>query len=647
MSQNHILTVAPLTRIALTRDQAFSYTAPRPVSVGALVSVPIGTRVVHGIVLSCLRDAGDAPSSPFTLKSIARVLKDPCLTDTQLAVATHISTHYICPLGIVLSSMVPHRVRWREAHTPDGTHPPATVHLTPTQRALVRTITDANPATQRFFVHAYRRTDKMSVIVGILQSLLADTRRQALYLVPELIHMPAMMAFFARFFPSDTVAVVHGKLGKGAYDRVWEGVRHGTIRLIIGTRRAVFLPFRALGAIVVDEAHDHSHKQWERYPLFDARIVARDIAARHGATLVYTSATPRVVDFADTTLTHLSTTSVPPPRIEIVDMKKERWEKNTSVLSRALIERVKTTLDAGKKILLFVNRQGESAFAVCGACRHVAHCSVCARTLTTLTPTTFFCPDCRMESVVCVCPRCRAPWTHVGVGTGRIHRELKKIFPAARYAVADSATMRTPRAYDTLYRNLADGAVDIIIGTQMITKGWSGAAIGLSVIVDMDNLFSLPAYDANEKAFAFVVQLALRAHGGTLLIQTFQPEHRVLMQACAFDFAGFTAAETDVRTALAFPPAASLIRITYRHADPGNVRTTITSAYNDIRAIAVKEPTLRVSEPHAPLIARQRGKHRMQIIVKNTAHVMPPELFQYLAAKNTAWTVDVDPVQTI
>ena len=413
------------------------------------------------------------------------------------------------------------------------------------------------------------------------------------------------------------------------------------------TRRAVFLPFHTLGAVIVDEAHDNSHKQWEHYPLFDARTVARHLAASHGATLIFTSATPRIADRTDAAMRVLAMPRPRLPRITVVDMKKERWEKNTSPLSRTLITHIGAMLRARKKVLLFVNRQGESAFAVCSVCRRVAQCPTCARTLMTLTPTRFFCPQCRVQSVAHACHHCHKPLQHVGIGTTRIRRELAKIFPDARYAVADSSTMKKSGAYEKLYRDFTDGAIDILIGTQMVTKGWNTAAIGLSVIVDMDNLFSFPSYDVNEKAFAFVVQMALRAQGGTLLIQTFQPENRVLTQACAFDFDGFTAAETDVRTVLAFPPAASLIRIVYQHADPGNVRTAITTAYTDLTALAAADPALRVSEPHVPLIARRRGKHRMQIIIKNIAHAHSAALRDYLGAKSTSWTIDIDPVQTI
>lgn len=647
---SYILTVAPLVRIALTRDQAFSYTARRAIATGALVSIPVGKRIVHGIVLSCTdaTHVSTASTKKFTLKPIRRVLKEPCLTAAQITMAQFISTYYLCPLGIVLPHYIPHRVRWRTVPpSPDTAHRPGSVRLTPAQKACAATITSATPTARHFFLHAYTQIDKMSILIHVLQRLFTQSHGQALYLVPELMHVPAIEAFFSRFFPQTAIAVVHGKLSKGAYDRIWEGVRDHTIRIVIGTRRAIFLPFHTLAMIIVDEAHDNSHKQWEHYPLFDARTVVRHLALHCGATLIFTSATPRIIDHADTTVHTLTLPQPSPPRIIVVDMKKERWDKNTSPLSRTLVTQIGTMLTAKKKVLIFVNRQGESAFAVCSACRRVAHCPTCARTLMTLTPTLFFCPQCRVQSVAHTCHHCHKPWTHVGIGTARIRRALAKIFPTARYAIADATTMKKSGAYEKLYRDFTDGEIDILIGTQMITKGWSTASIGLSVIIDMDNLLSFPSYDVNEKAFAFILQMALRAHSGTLLIQTFQPENRVLTQACAFDVDGFIAAETDVRTVLAFPPAASLIRMLYRHADPGNVRATTAATYADLIAIAATEPSLRISEPHVPLIAQQRGKHRMQIIIKNTAHTHSAALRAYLATKNMPWTIDIDPVQTI
>lgn len=649
-SQKFLISVAPLTRITLTRDQSFFYAATQDIPCGTLVEIPVGRRMITGIVT---RSIADFPrESNYVIKPISRILVPQFLTSHQLEIANFISSYYLCPLGIILTHMIPARVQKRGISAPsrNALRP---ITTTPRHEKTASRILARSGAYHSFLLHVYASADKYAIILHTMSRIITDagSSKQILYLLPELIQVPFLEQFFLQFFPQKQIAIIHSKLGKGAYYDLWQKIKSGQIRIVVGTRSAVFLPFVDLGMIVVDDVHDMSHKQWEHYPLYDARVVANHLAQKFFCPIVLTSATPRTTD-------HIQALSLPKHTlllfpihnttpIEIVDMKIERWEKNRSPLSRTMIAQIGFALKAQKQILIFVNRQGESAFSVCTKCRTIMKCPTCDRALSVRDSRDYFCVHCHYRVRTKKCFVCQAPIEHVGIGTQRIFKELQKIFPSARCAVADSSTMKKPQSRITLFRSFRDHAIDIVIGTQMITKGWHTDTVRLSVIVDMDNLLSLPAYDVNEKAFSFVVQMASRVRAGKLIVQTFQPENPVLRRAATYDFKGFYEDEDALRSILSYPPHATLIKMTYHDTDEKTVKKRSQETYDALRALCAKDRSIVISEPHPPLVYKLRTKYRYQIIIKCKNSIVPQDLRTFLIACDIKWSIDIDPIQLI
>lgn len=655
MTQHHctqfLISVAPLTRIALTRDQSFFYTHAHELSHGTLVEIPMGRRTIQGIVT---RSIPDFPrQSDYVIKPIHRVIMPAFLTDQQLALAHFISEYYFCPLGIVLPHFVPDRVHKRPGAAVRPHAQLQNITRTPDHNNIIGLMRAKANTYHSFLLHICSSADKFSILLSLIQDLLktTDHQKQILYILPELIQVPFLEHFFMQFFPHKDIAIIHGKLGKGAYYDLWQKIKTGKIRIIIGTRRTVFLPFTNLGAIIIDDAHDMSHKQWEHYPLYDARLAADHLARMHTCPIIFTSATPRIIDLvAATTHEHHTYIDVPirhATPIKIIDMKIERWEKNRSPLSRAMITHLRSTLKRNKQILIFVNRHGESAFTVCEQCRAVMKCPSCDRALSVKGKNDYICGHCRYEAKCPTCPRCHAALEHIGIGTARIAADLKKIFPHARCATVDSTTMKKSGSHLSLYRDFKDHKIDIVIGTQMITKGWHTDTVGLSVIVDMDNLLSLPAYDVNEKAFAFVIQMATRVRNGTLLVQSFQPEHTVLQKAQKYDFSSFYDDEKALRKILSYPPYATMIKLSCRDTAEESVNKRAQEIYVQLQSLAHDNPDLIISEPHTPLVPRVRGSYRRQIIIKCTTSVISDHLRALLTKCDITWSIDIDPVQLI
>jgi len=221
------------------------------------------------------------------------------------------------------------------------------------------------------------------------------------------------------------------------------------------------------------------------------------------------------------------------------------------------------------------------------------------------------------------------------------------MFPKAKIVVADGSTMKKTGTHNKLYRDFSEGKIDIVIGTQMITKGWNSNNIALSAIIDTDHLLSLPEYNVGEKAFAFIVQMGLRAGSGKTIIQTFQPEDPIIQYASEYKFREFYEKELSLRKVLAYPPYTHLIKLLYQDIEKKEVEKTIEDMYESITKLCVEDEDIIISEPHDPLINKIRTKYRKQIIIKIKNNTIPVYLHDFLILQNTKWTIDIDPVTTI
>ncbi|PID52452.1 MAG: primosomal protein N' [Candidatus Moraniibacteriota bacterium] len=646
-STQFLISVAPLTRITLLRDQSFFYTFSRPLAPGTHVEIPIGKRNVQGIVT---KNTKDFPrESTFEIKKIKMVIEEKFLTKEQLQLAFFISKKYYCPLGVVLKHFTPQKIGTRREQPVSQKTSLKKIITTNTQESFIEKFLYTDD--KKFFFHATRQSEKVSTLFSLAKRN-AENSTQTLYLLPEIIQTPYFTTFIHQFFPAEEVAILHSKLSKGMFYKKWCDIRSGNIKIIIGTRSALFAPFTNLGAVIVDDAHDISHKQWEHAPLYDVRRVSEELASLHQCVHILTSVTPRTIDFTYRNINHdrkyIDYINHQKPPIEIVDMKKERWDKNKSPLSRTLVAHIRNCIKNNKQALLFVNRQGMSAFSICSKCRSVATCPQCTRALIAKNKEKHICIHCNAKfSSSKKCQKCNAPMEHVGIGTERIQKELKKQILHARIAVVDTSTMGATHAQKKIYDDFLAGNIDVIIGTQMITKDWQTNSIGLTAIIDADHLLSLPDYTTNERAFSFVIQMALRTSHGKLIVQTFEPENPVLQYAQKYDFNGFHKEESALRKTLKYPPYTTLIKLMHKDTTKKSVEESTEKEYEDLKKILSTKSNVVISEPHFPLVDKVRTKFRKQIIIKIENTTLPQELDFHLKTLDTKWSIDIDPVHII
>ncbi|MDP1833488.1 MAG: primosomal protein N' [Candidatus Moranbacteria bacterium] len=664
-----IIDIVPIARIPLSRNQSFSYLSDAEIPTGSLVSVPLFRRVTEGIVTGYRPDFERLGN--IELKKVSEILEENFLDGKQIELAQFISDYYFSPLGIVLKSFIPKRVKARikrsglktimaisKAGSLSGAQK---IILTPEQKNAIKKITSAN---LKFLLYGPAGSGKTEVYIESIKKL--PKNGQALILLPELTLTPQAIERYGEHFGADNIAVLTSKISKGEYYRQWQKIKSGETKIIIGTRMAVFAPFKKLGLIVVDEEQDMSYKQWDMNPRYDARTVAGKLAELHKSKIIFGSATPSVEtyqqtlgqEFALVEIPHLKIPGAPEkdydgPEILIVDLKKEKWEKNHSPISRKLRSEIAYALKNKLQVILFINRQGMSSFSICAGCKTVLKCPRCEKALIYDNSGAYKCTSCTYRtSITPECSKCRGiAFQNIGLGTQKIEREISGMFASARIARMDNQTMKVPSAQEKIYYDFAEGKIDILIGTQMLTKGWDLPNVALIGIIDADNMLAIPDFSVNSRAFQNIVQVAGRSNRpharfrGMVIIQTFNPLQELFRFAAERDFKRFFEKEIKERGDLSLPPFGKLIKLVFQDYDKKKVFREADRVYGILAEI--DDMAVSISEPQDSFVANVRGRYRKQIIIKLKNKTVTERIRAILSNLPAGWIIDVDPISII
>ncbi|MDR3559671.1 MAG: primosomal protein N', partial [Candidatus Pacebacteria bacterium] len=449
-------------------------------------------------------------------------------------------------------------------------------------------------------------------------------------------------------------------ISRGRFYSDWKRVQSGEVKLVIATRKGVFAPYKKLGLIVIDEEQDISYKNWDMNPRYDARTAAEKLAGLHSCPIVRGTATPSIESFYRAKNKEFELLELPPlpspqsspeykrgSSVEVVDMKKERWEKNYSCVSKKLKSEIAYALKYQQQTILFINRQGMSSFSVCENCKTVLKCPRCDRALVYDASGNYRCTHCTYKtSITPQCPKCHGlVFKNVGLGTQKVEKEVQNLFPGARLARLDSQAIKKSGTQEKIYKDFSAGLIDILIGTQMITKGWDLPNVALVGIIDTDNILTQPDFTAAEKFYQNIVQIAGRAgrpgakFPGTVIIQTFQPENKLVRMAAEKDFESFFSREAEERKTLAYPPFGRIVKLVFQDYSPKKTESETKRAYEILKNI----PDISVTEPENAFVPKIRGRDRKQLVVK-FKDKMPAELKKELRKLGPGWIIDVDPV---
>ena len=538
-------------------------------------------------------------------------------------------------------------------------------------------------------LHGVTGSGKTEVYLQAIAPIL-ERGQSALVLVPEIGLTPQLTdRFRARF--GDRVCVYHSALSEGERFDTWRYMTQGIPQIVIGTRSAIFAPLPHLGLIILDEEHDSSFKQNDRPPLYHARTVAKWRAELENFPLILGSATPSLETWVETRpkeysikdylsslsnvenypssitnyplpITHYLSLperiyARPMPPIEIVDMRQELRVGNRSIFSLPLQNALQELQENQQQGILFIHRRGYSTFVSCRSCGYVMECPNCDVSLSYHNvregaAQILRCHYCNHSEIQPHnCPDCSSPYfKNFGSGTQRVEQELTRLFPELRVIRFDSDTTQTKDAHRILLTKFANREAEILLGTQMLTKGLDLAQVTLVGVVSADGLLHFSDYRANERAFQILTQVAGRAgrgdDPGRVIIQTYTPEHPVIQAVRRHEIESFIAAELQERTQLNYPPSGRLILLRlsgYNSAEVEQTAMNLASLLNSIN----RENTYELLGPAPAPIMRVANRYRWHILLKfavNASIELPLARLRERTPPSVSLTIDVDPL---
>jgi primosomal protein N' (replication factor Y) len=534
--------------------------------------------------------------------------------------------------------------------------------LTAPQEAALGQILPAleQPSSQEFLLHGITGSGKTEVYLRAIAHCLGQGK-SALVLVPEIGLTPQVTDRFRARFGDAAVFLYHSQLSDGERFDTWRLSLKSSPQVLIGTRSAVFLPLPNLGLIILDEEHDGSFKQDQPLPCYHARTVAQWRSQIQGIPVVYGSATPSTELWHRTEIRDLTRLELPHrigdrplPPIQVVDMREELRAGNWSMFSRALKTALAQMLHQGHQGILFVPRRGHSTFVSCRSCGHVMMCPHCDVSLTYHHSGLLRCHYCNFSlGQPDRCPACQSSYfKFFGTGTQKVVQELTQLFPSARLLRFDSDTTQRKDAHRQMLDQFRAGDADLLVGTQMLTKGMDIPQVTLVGVVAADGLLHFSDYRAGERAVQTLLQVAGRAGRGVqpghVILQTYSPEHPVVQSVCSYNWEGFMAAELSQRQAFAYPPFGRLVLLHFSGSDAAEVQ----SAAEAIAQVLQQRTQGILLGPAPATIAKVADRYRWQLLLKYPPDRPPdiPELETLRAPlphRQVRLTLDVDPLHIL
>ena len=668
--------------LPLKLDKTLTYRLPDGVSVsiGSWVQVPLRGHPALGVVLQ-VRDRAPVGVNLSAIETVTAALDKPAATETEIAFWYDIADYYLCTPGEVfkaaynagLQRMMLHPDKLMKKRVRRGKKTPPSkegetlecLHSLsdPQQKALFR-IRTGFAAQKPVLLHGATGSGKTEIYLH----LAAEQLRQGhdvLYLVPEIAVSQQLQQRIEAVF-GDRLLIYHSRTTVPQRYRVIQSLRNDPLpRIVLGTRSSLFLPFRKLGLIIVDEEHDRSYKQDDTAPRYNGRDAALMLAARHKAAVLLGSATPSCEALYNVETRKFARANLPEryhggadPAIEIIDTAQARRLGNMEgSFSRKLLKEMAATLEAGRQVLVFRSRRAYAPTVQCEACGEVVMCPHCHVALSYHRfNNTLSCHYCGYHrSFTMRCPACdEAALMERGAGTEKLEEELRAAFPDRRIERFDADTTESKQAEERMIRDFAAGKIDILVGTQMITKGFDFERLALVVIVSADSLFAVQDFRSDERAFQLLTQLmgrsGRRGEQGRIVIQTFQPDHPVLQRLLHPDPQVNPAAEMLAeRKSFAYPPFVRMIAITVKDRYEGRVWNVCRL----IREAAGQAGITDIAGPVVPAVDVVAGEHIAQFWIKlprsRTSAGLKRALYERIQQierdfkGHTTITLDVDP----
>jgi primosomal protein N' (replication factor Y) len=626
--------------------EALTYSSAEALHAGQVVLVPLRKKEVLGIVLQ------EVPKPSFAAKLVAGVPALPRLPDPLLKLMEWMTAYYPAPLGALTQLLLPKALPKKpESVTPLPPLTPAQLPpLTGDQTAALAHITGAG----MHLLHGETGTGKTRVYIELAQRALAENR-SAIILTPE-IGLTSQLANDFRTVFGERVIIVHSGLTEAQRARTWQYLLElDEPVVVIGARSALFSPLARVGLIAIDESHETAYKQ-DQAPYYHASSVAAKLAALHHTPLVLGSATPLVTDYAVASakqrpivrMTHTAAkTTEDGKTVRIVDLRERSNFTKSPILSSDLLAAVKTALQKGEQVLLFLNRRGTARVVICQDCGWQALCPHCDLPLVYhgdqhlmrchscdfKAPAPTSCPNCHGTSII-----------FRSIGTKAVAEEAQRLFPEARVQRFDTDNKKSERI-EQHYDAVRAGGVDILIGTQTLAKGLDLPKLALVGVIIADTSLYFPDFSAQERTYQLLSQVLGRIgrghRSGQAVIQTYAPDSPLLRAVIEKDWDTFYHRELDERRQFLFPPYCYLLKLAVARASSAAAQKAAEAFIETIRqevgGIAAEGPTPSFHE-------KVQNKYVWQVIVKAKRRA---QLLDVIARLPSGWNYDIDPMNLL
>ena len=485
---------------------------------------------------------------------------------------------------------------------------------------------------EEFLLYGITGSGKTEVYLQLIEKALNEGK-SSICLVPEISLTPQMLDRFIGRFGKEKIAVLHSKLSIGERHDEWERIKKDEAKIVIGARSAIFAPFNSLGVVIVDEFHESSYKS-DKNPKFSTLEVGRYLVNKRDITLVLGSATPSIEEYyraksGEYELIELKkrANNKPLPKIEVVDMKEELKYGNRSFLSNRLKLQIEEEIKNNNQVILFLNRRGYSSFVSCRECGYVFKCKHCDISLTYHKKQNIGkCHYCGYEEVIPQkCPECESKYVKAfGLGTEKIEEEIKQIFEGVRVLRLDKDTTSQKHELENILNKFQNREADILIGTQMISKGLDFNHVTLVGILSADMMLNFPDFKSFENTFQLVTQVSGRAgrseKEGKVILQTYDSQSSVIKRIVDYDFEGFYEDEIKIRKLFNYTPFNNMLSVVISGKNELMVKKNITTLYNNI-VYLLKERGIQDFEfilgPNPCSISKINSNYRWQILFKD------------------------------
>jgi primosomal protein N' (replication factor Y) len=644
--------VAP-TKIVRTSSDVFTYHSVDSLAIGTLVAIPVGKSKLTGLIM---RKVAKPKYETKPIEMIQMAGSDTTLPPPLVELASWMARYYATHLATVLQTILPAGLtknRRDKAQSVNHVKRNRTHFLLNSdQQRVVESISATKGGTT--LLHGITGSGKTAVYAELVRRVLADGR-SAIVLVPEIALTSQLVAEFSELF-ADSVILTHSRQTEAERHLAWLKVQKSTSPLVvIGPRSALFMPLSSVGMIIIDEAHEPSFKQ-DKAPRYSALRVASMLARYHSAKVIQGTATPLVSEYYYAThgtnpIEHLANKArhdAVDPTITLVDMTKKSHFTRHHLFSNELLEKTEQALANNEQVLLFHNRRGSASTTLCESCGWSATCPRC------FIPLTLHADLHRLECHVCGlrervpthCPVCQSTdIIHKGIGTKRIESEIARLFPNANIKRFDGDAAKG-EGVENHYQALYDGAIDIIIGTQVIAKGLDLPKLRVVGVIQADAGLSLPDFASTERTFQLLAQVVGRVgrshHASDVIVQSYQPTAPAVIAGIAQDYAAFYAATIDERRRGHFPPFTFLLHLTC-------VYKTEAAAIRNARELAATlkkdYPNVVIFGPTPAFYERQHDTYRWQLIVRSSDRAQLLEIMKDVPTAH--WQADLDPMSLL